>query len=185
MYGLVNSAISGYLKKNYGTTVYHNIAGASGVVESEFVSMETYPDEITYNLVVNASKLLDLPVNTLLESIGQYWVTYTAMSGYGKFFSSYHHNIIGFLENLNLMHMRLMLIYPEMKIPTFNLKPISELEYELIYESERFGLAHFVIGLVKGLSEHFSQPLSITHIDGKSNDKGVREVFRLVMANQD
>lgn len=177
MYGLINKAVHGYLQKNHGEEVWKQIAEAVGIHHSGFISLETYPDEITYALVIEASRITQVEPNDILEGLGEYWITFTAFEGYGDFFVRYDHNIIGFIEHLNAMHIRLMLLHPEMRIPKFELNKQSKDIYHLHYFSERKGLAPMVKGLLRGLSKKFSQPISIEHIDSLSNENAVHEIF--------
>ena len=51
MYGLINKAIAGLVIQNFGKSAWHKICDRANVDTSEFVSMEQYPDSLTYDLV--------------------------------------------------------------------------------------------------------------------------------------
>ena len=169
----------GYLHKHYGEEAWKTIAEAAGIHYAGFVSMETYPDELTYSLVLEASRVLAVPAEDILEGLGEYWITFTAFEGYGDFFARHNQNIIEFLEHLNAMHVRLMLLHPEMRIPKFELNKQSTDTFDLHYFSERKGLAPMVKGLLTGLSKKFSQPIAVEHIASSLKYDNVHEVFHI------
>lgn len=181
---MINKALRQYLRMNYGEEVWKEIAEVAGVHHAGFISLETYPDELTYALVLGASRIIERAPDDILEELGEYWITFTASEGYGDFFLRYDDNIIEFMDYLNAMHVRLMLLHPKMRIPKFELKKQSKNTFSLHYFSERKGLAPMVKGLLRGLSKKFSQPISITHIDSLSVDDAAHEIFRIeLLAN--
>lgn len=179
MYGLINKAVQGYLCETFGKEQWCSIAQEAGAYHAGFISLETYPDEITYALVAKTSARLSIPADTLWERLGEYWIRYTASEGYGEFFACQAHGMMAFLENLNAMHERMALIHPQMRSPKFELRKISADSYELDYFSTRQGLAAFVKGMLHGLSKQFNQPADIEHIPGCADKAGVHEIFRI------
>lgn len=51
MYGLVNIAIKDMVREGSGDKTWDAIRQKAGVDIENFVSLQNYPDEITYNLV--------------------------------------------------------------------------------------------------------------------------------------
>lgn len=179
MYGLINKAVQGYLVQAYGQDQWDQIAETAGIYPGGFISLETYPDEITYSLVTRASAILSIPSERLLEKLGEYWIEYVAEEGYGEYFVCYDQDMVRFLQELNAMHERMMLIHPQMLIPKFQIQKISAGNYALHYFSTRQGLAPFVKGLLLGLSRKLNQAADIEHIGGCSDSAGVHEIYRI------
>ena len=50
MYGMVNKAVRGFVLKNFNAETWAQIHTTAGVSE-DFVSMQSYDDDVTYNLV--------------------------------------------------------------------------------------------------------------------------------------
>ena len=48
MYGLVNQALEDFVKKGFGNTAWNRIREGAGIRQDMFVSMDGYPDDITY-----------------------------------------------------------------------------------------------------------------------------------------
>ena len=56
MYGLVNKAIEGLVRQQFGDDAWARIKERAGWTGAQFVSMDTYDDELTYKLVGAASE---------------------------------------------------------------------------------------------------------------------------------
>lgn len=169
MYGLVNKALQDFVTKGFGADKWEAIRLKAGVKETAFVSMESYPDDITYKLAGSASEVLGITLDQALEAFGEYWVLYTAQEGYGDMLKMCGNNLKEFLMNLDHLHARIRLSFPQLKPPTLKCSNVEDRSLHLHYHSDRPGLTAMVVGLVKGLGKRFSTPLEITLIDSKAN----------------
>jgi hypothetical protein len=161
MYGLVNRAIEELVISLKGEAGWRGVCAHAGLASDGFVSMQSYDDDITYRLVESVSQKLGLPSEQVLEAFGEYWITYTAKEGYGNMLNAGGHSMREFLGNLNDMHGRVGLIFPQLRMPLFRVTPVSDDEYLLHYASTRAGLTPMVIGLVRGLAARFDQKVEI------------------------
>lgn len=176
MYGLINQAIRGLVIENFGEEMWARIRTSAGVETDDFVSMQSYDDAVTYELVGAASKELDLPAETVLETFGKYWVNYVGQENYGELMNAAGDDLPTFLENLDQMHARIMLSFPELNPPTFRVTDRSENSLVLHYHSERPGLAPLVVGLLHGLGHRFKTDVSVEH-DRQDFGDGEHDVF--------
>ena len=64
MYGLINKAVRGLVLEQFGDDVWARIRGRAGVEEEDFLSMTSYDDAVTYDLVAAASAELGHPPRT-------------------------------------------------------------------------------------------------------------------------
>ena len=69
MYGLVNKAVKDLVVANFGEQTWLEIAQDAGV-DPVFISMDSYDDQITYDLVAAASSKLETPPNEILRQFG-------------------------------------------------------------------------------------------------------------------
>ena len=76
-------------------------------------------------------------------------------------------SVVEVLENLEELHTRVGLSFPELKMPHFRVSNKTHHQFNLHYESTREGLGAFVCGIVEGLGTKFSQDLEITWIQKK------------------
>src|SRR5215218_5594687 len=112
MYGLVNKAVVDLVVNKFGEDTWVKIKNKAGVDHDLFVSMDAYPDDITYRLVGAASEVLGIPPAAVLEAFGEWWVLYTAQEGYGPMLDASGKTLREFLENLDALHARVALTMP-------------------------------------------------------------------------
>jgi hypothetical protein len=70
MYGLINSAMQDMIVEKFGEEQWATIHAHSRVPEDSFLTMRSYDDALTYQLVSSASEVLKAPVDTCLEMFG-------------------------------------------------------------------------------------------------------------------
>lgn len=174
MYGLVNQAIEELICAEHGEEAWEEVKRIANADIGEFVRMESYPDATTYNIVGAACEHLAVTPEALLESIGIYWVNFTGAKGYGEFLESAGSDLFEVLANLDDMHSRVAMVYPKLAPPSFQCERVSNDQIILHYRSHRDGLAHMVIGLIKGLAGHFGTDVQISRLlkkeDGATHD---------------
>lgn len=165
MYGLVNRAIEGLVRAEFGDDAWERIRSRAGVTETSFVAMSPYDDSVTYSLVGAASEELGVDAAAILTSFGEYWTTYTIEEGYGDLLAMMGSTLEEFLDNLDSMHARIGGQMPELLPPSFEREALDDGSSILHYRSEREGLAPMVIGLLEGMAKRFEVKLEIEQID--------------------
>ena len=171
MYGLVNNALQGLVCSRFGEETWETIKRNAGVDIDVFVSMEGYPDEVTYKLVAAASEVLGLSAEEVLKAYGEYWVSYTAKEGYGQILNLAGDTLPVFLQNLDNLHTRVALMFPRLKPPSFWCTDVRKESLRLHYRpglDSRKGLEPFVIGLVNGLAIRFNVQIEINQSASRS-----------------
>ncbi|XP_053945101.1 guanylate cyclase soluble subunit beta-1 isoform X1 [Anastrepha ludens] len=119
--------------------------------EGQFLVRQTYDDEITYNLIGAAVEILNIPADVILELFGKTFFEFCQDSGYDKILQVLGATPRDFLQNLDALHDHLGTLYPGMRAPSFR---CTEKDGSLLlhYYSERPGLEHIVIGIVKAVA---------------------------------
>jgi hypothetical protein len=163
MYGLVNKAVVDLVCSKFGEDTWTKIKQKADVDIDVFVSMDGYPDDITYRLVGAASEVLGITPEQVLEAFGEYWVLYTASEGYGPLLNASGDTLKEFLMNLDALHARVALTMPALKPPRFRLVEVDPSTMTLEYHSTRQGLAPMVVGLLKGLGIRFKTAIEVSH----------------------
>jgi hypothetical protein len=172
MYGLINKAVRGLVLEQFGDDVWARIRTRAGVEDDDFLSMTSYDDAVTYDLVGAASAELGAPAEDILKGFGEYWVRYTAVEGYGQLLDSAGGDLTTFLSNLDQMHARVKLAFPELRPPRFRVSDATDAGLRLHYYSDRPGLAPLVVGLVHGLAARFGDQVEVTSTrDGDGDDE--------------
>lgn len=178
MYGMVNKAVEGMVCAQHGEQVWARIKARSGVDVEVFISNQSYPDDLTYRLVAAASAELGRPAEEILEAFGRHWVRHTAMEGYGALMEAAGDNLRDFLLHLPNFHTRVMMIYPKLQPPRFTCTDAGPGAIDLHYFTHREGLAPFVVGLVRGLAQHFNRTVEI-EVRQRRTEGADHDVFRI------
>lgn len=178
MYGIVNKAIQDLIITNFGEQKWTEIRLKSGVEQEYFISSQYYDDEITYKLVTVTAEEMNITLDEVLITFGEWWVLKTTQEKYKGLMQSGGASLKEFLTNLPLFHNRVMLIYPNLTPPEFKVTDISEKSINLHYFSVRKGLQSFVKGLIQGLAIFFKTPVEIKIIKCRTRGDS-HEVFNI------
>ena len=173
---MVNKGIEELITTNWGLDTWNAIKADAGFNEDSFLSIKSYPDEVTYQLVSSASKILNIPSDQILEAFGEYWILFTAEKGYSQLLNITGQTFPEFLGNLDMLHSHVANLMPKLEPPTFLVQNQKERSLELIYESNRQGLVPFLIGLTKGLGKRFQLNCKVTEIS-KTLDNPSARIF--------
>ena len=141
MYGLINKAIHDLVTSRFGEATWAEICRKAGVTDPGFVTMVKYPDDVSYRLVGAASEILKTPPEQILEAFGEHWTVYSAAVGFGHLLDFAGSNLVDFLRNLDTMHTRVALTFPELQPPSFKVTDVTDSSLRLHYYSQRPGLA--------------------------------------------
>jgi hypothetical protein len=180
MYGLISQALEDYVRRGFGESAWSEVRGRAGLGDEDmFLSMESYPDELTFRLVQATTEVLGLSVPQVLEAFGEHWVLYTAQEGYGAMLSMFGTSLQQFLLNLDNLHSHVALTFPELRPPSFEVEWIPGHGDSLLlhYRSERTGLAPMVVGLLRGLGRRFAQDVRVNQLGRGAADD--HDVFRI------
>lgn len=162
MYGLVNRAVEELICRDYGAATWERVRAEAGLSVEGFISNSAYPDQITYDLVGAACKVLDQSAHRFLMAFGEYWVTHTALESYGALMRGVGHDVPEFLTKLPHLHSRIQLIFPELSPPQFSCSEIGSHSMHVHYSTARpAGLEPFVEGLIHGIGKMFDTPMQV------------------------
>jgi hypothetical protein len=174
MYGLVNQAVQDFIVAQHGEATWDRVRRAAGFSDPAFIPLEQYPDQLTFALVGAACEATGADAATLVEEIGAYWVAFTARQGYGELLDQLGATFAEALGNLDAMHVRVALMMPSLKPPSFRVRAATDRSLTLDYISKRQGLAPMVVGLVKGLGRKYGlEPavrLTKARVEGSDTD---------------
>ncbi|MEI7965495.1 MAG: heme NO-binding domain-containing protein [Chitinophagaceae bacterium] len=178
MYGIVNKAIEELVTENFGAEKWALIKKRSGVDIDFFLSNEPYDDAITFQLAIAVSEEMNMPLSSVLEAFGEWWVLRTGKEKYGALMEAGGNGLKEFLLNLPVFHNRVLLIYPKLTPPEFKITDVEDNNLCLHYFSKREGLQDFVRGLLIGLGKMYHTPTTIELLQSR-NDGSSHEIFKV------
>lgn len=176
MYGIVNKAIEELVVANFGQEKWDKVKERSGIDIDFFISSEPYDDSITYSLAQAVAEEMDMTVGQVLQAFGEWWILHTGRKNYGYLLAGGGDTFEKFLINLPLFHNRVMMIYPKLTPPEFQVTHILEKSLHLHYYSKREGLQDFVFGLISGLGKFYETPVKIELLEERAQGSD-HEVF--------
>jgi hypothetical protein len=181
MYGLVNKAMEEVIRQKYvekfSLERWQDFRRLL-IPEGDFQQFRQYPDELSYQMVGEASEALGLSAEELLEAMGRYWLLHTAKTGYGKLIQAFGKTPQDLLMRLDNLHTLLRSNYPSLSPPSFSCTDLSDDGLLLHYHSKRNGLTVFVVGLLKGLADHFQTEILIEIVQRKGEVHD-HDIFKL------
>jgi guanylate cyclase soluble subunit beta len=169
------------IRDKFGDEQWEKVLKASGVPADSFLTMRSYDDGITYDLVGAASEVLGQPAETCLEMYGEYWVLETAAKNYGALMEAAGNDMIEFLGNMNALHDRITGTFVNYVPPQFQVESLDENRHRIHYISKRQGLTPFVVGLLKGLAARFDTDLEISAQEAVPVSSGEHTIFEVTV----
>ncbi|GFR74127.1 guanylate cyclase soluble subunit beta-1 [Elysia marginata] len=170
MYGFVNYALELLVLRNFGEEAWKQIKQEAYLeMDGDFLVRQIYEDSISYDLVGAACKVLNVDAATVLQLFGKMFFEYCVESGYDTILKVLGATTTDFLQNLDALHDHLSTIYPGMRAPSFRCTlRESDGATVLHYYSDRPGLEHIVIGIVKEVArELHNSPVQVEIIKTK------------------
>jgi hypothetical protein len=183
MYGLVNVAVEDLVRREFGEETWLRIKARANVSVPSFSRMQQYPDHITYDLVAAASAELGMPADQVLRTFGHHWIAFAAANGYGSMFKLAGRDLPSFIANLDNVHAKLGITFPDMDAPSFAVEAHEgeSSDFDVHYYSSRQGLQPFVVGLLEGLAVLFETP-AVVSVTATREAGADHDVFRVAVA---
>jgi hypothetical protein len=167
MYGIVNQAIEDLVVAHHGAATWERILERAGRPDLVLHEMDSYPDELTFELVGATAEELEVPVPELLRLFGRTWITYTSDRGFGRIIAVAGDSFGAFLSGLDSMHERVTSTFRSMEPPRMVLREAGDDRFVLEYHSRRAGLEPMVVGLLEGLAERFHLEAEVSFEPGE------------------
>ncbi|MFL9845016.1 heme NO-binding domain-containing protein [Flavobacterium rhizosphaerae] len=175
MYGIIYKTIEQYVTERFSTDQWETIRKNIDIDTS--LTDLPYNDALTYSFAITIAHETGMPVEEVLDAIGERIIE-TTTSNIKGFMDSRGNNFREYLINLPNFHNRMMLIYPELTPPEFRISNINDKSLYVHYVSKTKGLRSFVKGYLKGVAKFFNDPAIIETIPYQS-ESSPQEVFKI------
>lgn len=175
MQGVIYKSIEDLVTSAHGADTWNTILRKAGVDDPAFVGMSRYPDELAGRIIGAASGVLGVPAEDIMRAFGRHWTSHTAPTYYGELMAFAGTSFVEVVNNLDQMHARISLVFPNYKPPSFRCEMLAEGRLRLHYHSERQGLGPVVEGMLVGLGDRFGLDVEVTpekaRTDGHDHDQ--------------
>ncbi len=155
MHGLVNRSIQCFLQDTYGERLWAKVAGGLDLGESGFEAMLGYDDALTEQALNAATRLLDKPMEMLLEDVGTYLVSHPNTEAIRRLLRFGGETFFEFLLSLDDLPDRIRLAVPDLEIPALELFGGEDAQYELRIDGPHPGYGYVMIGVLRAMADDY------------------------------
>jgi len=170
MQGVIYKSIEDLVISAHCADTWATILQKAGVDDPAFVGISRYPDELAGRIIGAASSVLGVPPEDIMRAFGRHWTNHTAPTYYGDLMAFAGTSFIEVVNNLDQMHARVSLVFPNYKPPSFRCEAVADGKIRLHYRSERKGMGPVVEGMLIGLGDRFG--LTVEVVPERLRDDG-------------
>lgn len=126
-----------------------------------YTSVENYPDSELFNMVGALSKIVDVPVPTLVEQFGAYM--FDVLNAKYPIFSEQQADFFSFIKSIDsVIHREVKKLYDQPSLPNLDCEDINEKTLAVTYRSPR-KLCFLAEGLIRGAAKHYQVKYTLSH----------------------
>lgn len=152
MYGLINKSIQAFLRDNYGSALWAQVAQRAGIGLEGFEAMLRYDDSLTEHLIAAAGVALNRPRNALLEDIGAHLVTFDTVRRLLRFGGV---DYCEFLFSLNELQDRGRMALGDLELPCLSLVRQSGGQFLFEVRGAICGWGAVTAGLLRAMADDY------------------------------
>lgn len=163
MYGMVVKALADVVRARADEQAWEAVCSHAGT-STHFVGTRDYPEQLVAELVVHSAAALATSTEEVLRALGRHWIRYTGREGWGPLLQALGPDLVGALQRLDALHVRVGLALPHLRPPSFRVSQVDDEGLLLHYRSSRPALEPMVCGLVEELGLLFGSPVDVQHV---------------------
>lgn len=176
MKGIIFTEFLEIVEDNFGLEVLDKVLELSND-QGIYTSVGSYDHKDLVKLIVNLSKVTEIPADKLQETFGEVVFVQLLRSLPPAASLNNSNTCFEFIRHVEeYIHVEVKKLYPDAVPPTFDFISESETEMVMDYRSARC-MSHVCFGLIKGCSKHFNQEVLIEM--SPLNDSGSEVRFKL------
>lgn len=165
MYGMFHRGLKQQVFDELGALAWQHIETELGTGPRELVSLDVFDDDLTVAMMEAVARAMGLPFEQYLERLGEYWVRYVATGHYAQTVRFTGRTLREFLGNLDRLHLGVSTMLADARVPSFAVADQPD-GLCVTYAASRAGLQHLVLGLLRGLLQHFGEEGDVTLLPG-------------------
>lgn len=178
MFGMIHRSARDMILELFGAQAWDKTLNAADLDDALLVSVQSYPDDVTFRLISAAAATVGLTLEDTLHAFGRHWVRASAQGPYSSVLQILGTSLRESLNNLDQMHASIQLAMPGAQLPQFTVLSQDDRSIRLAYYSKRAGLESFVCGLLDGMLEKFATP-GFVEFRGQEGDA---RIFTIILA---
>ena len=163
MKGIILTCAAELVSTKFGADKWKAVLAASQLPEEKvFLASDDVDDAKALEVIGNTAKVLNLSLGQVADAFGDYWVNDYAPKIYGHYYRK-SKDARSFLLSIAAIHVSTTKSMANARPPKFEYSWPEKDLLEMKYISHR-GLIDILVGLVKGVSRYYDEPLEITKV---------------------
>jgi len=159
MHGMIFGELKKFVDSTLGGDSWETLLDKAGFAKRVFIPVKEYPDKEVVQLVVTASRITGIKVPELLKSFGMFMVPDLLLLFRRQIQPDW--NLMDLYSQIeDTIHNVVRLKNPGAKPPQLRVERKSPVEVNIYYSSSR-KMCSLGIGLIQGISDAFSDPVTI------------------------
>lgn len=166
MHGLVNRAIQCFYRDTYGAQAWADLVRELDLPFTQFEPMLHYDTALTHDMVAEMARVLDKPLETVLEDVGTYLVTHPNVEALRRLLRFGGETFVEFLHSLDDLPGRARLAVEDLDLPEMELREHGVHSYSLTCHSSGSGFGHVMLGILRTLADDYGALVFLEHRRG-------------------
>jgi hypothetical protein len=175
VYGMIHKAARDMAIARLGEDEWRVVADECALTSHHMITTAYFDDAVILGLVAALARRMEMTDDQALEAFGVHWIRYAAASDYSRVISMAGDDIETFIDNLDRMHASIKSTMPLARMPSFRLLAADAEGLDVLYQSERDGLAPFVLGILNAVAARYGERM---RIHSQPRDDGVLFTLR-------
>lgn len=170
MHGMVNRGLQTYINAIFGADVWEDVCNRAGLSFQGFETMLRYDDAITEAIVAATAQVLGRSRSDVLEDFGTFVVADENLSTVRRLLRFGGEDYVEFLQSLEDIKHVFAVVMPDLEVPEFTLSERGQGQFRLAYRFSRKGFGPILLGLLRGMADHYGVLIVIDHQPGEEGE---------------
>lgn len=163
MHGLINRALECFVRDTYGTARWAEVTRRAGLGFDGFEAMFSYDPALTSAVLEAMGRVLDRPVEEILEDVGTYLVSHPNTESLRRLLRFGGVTFTEFLHSLDELPERAALAVDDLDLPRIEVADLSDTLFELSIARGRFGFGHVLTGILRAMADDYGALVMLDH----------------------
>lgn len=173
MHGLINRSIQGFLRDTYGAAIWSQVTREARLGFDSFEPMLIYDSAVTGAVLAAAAKVLNRPVDGVLEDLGTYLVSHPNTEAVRRLLRFGGVTFDDFLHSLEDLPERARLALPDLDLPELDLSEVNYAHYRLTIRSPFAGMAQVMVGLLRAMADDYGALVLLDLAEARQGEEDV------------
>ncbi|SEN67841.1 heme NO-binding domain-containing protein [Palleronia pelagia] len=169
MHGLIVRSVQSFVTDVYGAAQWQRVAARADLPTSDVEAMMRYADDVFARTVSAAAKILDKPVDGLLEDLGTYLVSHRSMGRIRRLLRFGGADFVEFIESLDDLVGRAHLAMPDLGLPAIQVRAVGPGLYIVSCAWAAMDLTALLTGALRAMADDYG---ALAMVDAAPASKG-------------